>query len=161
MVSFEALNNLMHTFIFTFFRLPGHPKHWFCTVFNTLACAQSKNDKMCILGLKLGDALTKVWISVIFVAIECNLLCDITWFFCILSWSWKKIIAFSRFCLIWGVENCTKLFFKVSWKPRIWKNKSVHKINWNRIIPHFKYGVLTTFLSIQRLRCWKMYRTNF
>ena len=63
----------MLTFVFTFSRLPRHFKKRFCTVFNTLACALSKNDKMCILGLKLANALTNVWIGITFVEIECNL----------------------------------------------------------------------------------------
>ena len=90
----------------------------------------------------------------------------------------NKNIPFLRFCLIWGVENCAKLFLKVSWKPRNWKNRSTHQIDWNPIIPHFKHGVPTTFLSItfqilfleyrycyfwilQRLGYWKMYRNTF
>ena len=66
----------------------------------------------------------------------------------------------------------------MAWNPRNLKNKSVHQIDWNLIIPHLKYGVLTTFLSVtfqilileyrycyfvflQRLGCWKMYRNSF
>ena len=78
MVSFKVSNNLMHTFVFTFSRLPRHPKNRFCTVFNTPACAQFKNDNMCILGSKLGNALTNVWIDIIFVEIECNFI--IMWY---------------------------------------------------------------------------------
>ena len=74
MVSFEVSNNLMHTFyIFLASKTPVC-----CTVFNTPADAQFKNDKMCILGLKLGNALTKVWIGIIFVEIECDLV--IKWY---------------------------------------------------------------------------------
>ena len=90
----------------------------------------------------------------------------------------KIMMFFFYFCLIWTVENCTKLFFQGSWKPWNWKNKSGHHIDRNLIIPHFKYGVLTTFLSInfqmlileyryynfwilQRLGYWKMYRNTF
>ena len=60
MVRFEVLDNLTHTFVFTFSRLPRHPKNRFCTVFNIPACAQFKNDEMSILGLELANALTKV-----------------------------------------------------------------------------------------------------
>ena len=42
--------------------------------FQTPACAQSKTDKICILGLKLADALTKVCLGITFVEIECNLI---------------------------------------------------------------------------------------
>ena len=42
----------------------------------------------------------------------------------------------------------TKLIFKVSWKPGNSKYKNVDQIDWNLIIPHFKYGFPTTFLSI-------------
>ena len=107
--------------------------------------------------------------------------CDTKWLFCISIrkfWSYNKNIAFFIFCLIWGVENCAKLFLKVSWKPRNWKNRSTHQIDWNPIIPHFQHGVLTTFLSItfqilileyrycyfwilQRLGYWKMYKHTF
>ena len=66
----------MHTFVFTVFSF----QHILActqlkndTVFNTPACKQLKNYKMCILGLKLGNALTNVWIGIIFVEIECNL----------------------------------------------------------------------------------------
>ena len=60
MVSFEVSNDLMHTFVFTFSWLPRHARNRFCTVFNIPACAQFKNDEMCILGLELANALTKV-----------------------------------------------------------------------------------------------------
>ena len=60
MVKFEVSNNLIPTFVFTFSRLQKPLKKRFCAVFNTPACAKSKNDKMCILGLKLANALTKV-----------------------------------------------------------------------------------------------------
>ena len=89
-----------------------------------------------------------------------------------------KILLFLDLCLVWAVENCTKLSIKVSWKPRNWKNKMMHQIDWNLIIPNFKYGVLTTFLSrtfqililrqtycylliLQKLGCWKMNRNIF
>ena len=68
----------MHTFILALSRLPTHPKNRFCAVFYVLACAQFKNDKLCILGLKFENALTKVWICIIFVEIECNLV--IMWY---------------------------------------------------------------------------------
>ena len=109
-MSFEVSNNLMHTFVFTFSRLPRHPKNRFCTVFNTPVDAQFKNDKMCILGLKLGNALTKVWIGIIFVEIECDLV--IKWykvtFFITISefWSWNKYIAFSKLLDL----GCWKLY---------------------------------------------------
>ena len=73
MVSFKVSNNLMHTFVFTFSQLPRHPKNRFCTVFNTPVCPQSKNDKMCILGLKLVNAFTKVCIGITFAEIVSNL----------------------------------------------------------------------------------------
>ena len=78
MVSFEVSNNLMHTFVFTFSQLPRHPKNRVCTVFITPACAKFRNDKMCILGLKLVDALTIGWIGITFVEIERNLV--IMWY---------------------------------------------------------------------------------
>ena len=99
------LDNVTHTFVVTFSRLPRHHKNRFCTVFNTPACAQLKNDKMCILGLKWANALKK------------------------------------KNFLIWGVKNCTKLFFKVSWKPRNLRNKTVHQIYWNLIIPPFELNL--------------------
>ena len=71
-MSFEVWNNLMHTLVFTFSWLPRHHKNRFCTVFNTPACAQLKNDNICILELKLVNALTKEWIRITFVEIECN-----------------------------------------------------------------------------------------
>ena len=73
MMSFEVLNDLIATFVFTFSWLPRHPKNRFCTVFNTPACAQLKNDKMCILGLKLVNAFTKVCIGITFAEIVSNL----------------------------------------------------------------------------------------
>ena len=82
-----------------------------------------------------------------------------------------KILLFLSY-----VENCSKLFIKVSWKLRNWKNKSAHQIDVHH--PHIKYGFHTTFLSItfhilileyrycyflilQRLGYWKMYRNTF
>ena len=60
MVRFEVSNNWIPTFVFTFSRLQKPLKKRVGTVFNTPACAKSKNDKMCILGLKLVNALTRV-----------------------------------------------------------------------------------------------------
>ena len=67
MVCFKVSNNLMHTFVWTFSWPPRHPENEFGTVFNTPACVQFKNEKMCILGLKLVNAFTKVWIGIKFV----------------------------------------------------------------------------------------------
>ena len=50
--------------------------------------------------------------------------------------------------MIWGVENCKRLVFKVSWKPRNWRKKIANWIDRKLVIHHFKYGVLTTFLLI-------------
>ena len=40
----------------------------------------------------------------------------------------NKNIAIFEFCWGWTVGKCTKLFAKISWKPRNWKNKSVHQV---------------------------------
>ena len=40
------------TSIFTFFRLPRHLRKGFYTIFNSPRCAESKNDKICIIELK-------------------------------------------------------------------------------------------------------------
>ena len=45
-------NQIDVTFAFTFSRLPKHLKMWFCIVFNSPSCAQSKNIKIYILGLE-------------------------------------------------------------------------------------------------------------
>ena len=60
MLRFKVSNNLISTFVFTFSRFQNPLKKRVCTVFNTPDCAKSKNDKMCIPGLKLANALTKV-----------------------------------------------------------------------------------------------------
>ena len=61
------------TFVFTFSRLPRHFKKEFYTIFNSLGCAESKDNKIFILGLELVNVLPKVYIGITFVQIECNL----------------------------------------------------------------------------------------
>ena len=56
MVRFEVSNNLIPTFVFTFSRLQDPLKKKVSTVLNTPACAESKNDRMCILG---GECINK------------------------------------------------------------------------------------------------------
>ena len=77
-----------------------------------------------------------------------------------------------------GVLKIVQNYFSRCLGSRELANKIVHQIDWNLIIPHFKYGVLTTFLSItfqilileyrycyfwilQRLGYWKMYKNTF
>ena len=78
MVSIEVSNKFDATFCFYISRLLRHLKKWFCTVFNSLTIAESKNIKIYILDLKLANALTKVWGGITFVEIECNLV--IMWY---------------------------------------------------------------------------------
>ena len=103
------------------------------------------------------------------------------WLFCILIPQHNPIIKLLLFFnFVWCrllkiVQNCSSSFLGRQW---IGKNKSAYQIDWNYIIPSFKYGVLTTFLTItfqilildnrhryfwilQRLGCWKMYRDTF
>ena len=58
------------------------------------------------------------------------------------------ILSFLNCASTGGVKNCTKPIFRVSWKLRKCKNISVHQIIWYLKTHHFKYGILTTFLSI-------------
>ena len=52
MVSFEVSNNLMHTYVFTFSRLPRHIKKGVDTVFSSPSYAEYTNDEIHnILGL--------------------------------------------------------------------------------------------------------------
>ena len=73
MVSIEVSTNRKHTSFLHFLGSQNILKKWGCTFFNSQACAESKNNKICILGSRLVNALIKVWLGTTFVEIECNL----------------------------------------------------------------------------------------
>ena len=73
MVSIEVSTKFDAPFCFYISRLLRHRKKLFCTVFNSPAIAESKNIQINILDIKLANALTKVWVGITFVEIECNL----------------------------------------------------------------------------------------
>ena len=53
------------------------------------------------------------------------------------------LIPIFGFCLSQTVENCTQLYFNVSWKPENLKNKSLPQMNWNLIIiSHMVFSLL-------------------
>ena len=71
----------------------------------------------------------------------------------------------------WGVEKFTKPFFRVSWKLRKCKNKVCTKLFATSKQPfqiwHSHYIFVNSFSNfnpriwiLQRLACWKMYRTT-
>ena len=60
MESVEVLINYMQTFVFIFSRFPRHLKKWLYSSFNSPACAESKNNKIYTLGMKLAYALSKL-----------------------------------------------------------------------------------------------------
>ena len=64
-VSVEVSTNLM----FTFFLASKTPKKVGFTVFNSPACRESINNKICILGLKLANAFPKGQLGITFVEI--------------------------------------------------------------------------------------------
>ena len=72
-LSFAELGTAQPQLVFTFSQLPRHLKNEVYTVFNSPACAKSKSDKMCILGLELAITLQKVLLGITFVEIECDL----------------------------------------------------------------------------------------
>ena len=71
MASFKVSTYLMHTSVFSISRLQRHLEKWLCTVFN-IDCAESKNNKIIILGSKLANGLTKALLGITFVEIGCN-----------------------------------------------------------------------------------------
>ena len=120
MMSIEVPTNLIHPFVFANFRLPRNLKKWVCTIFNSQACGDSKNIKILILELKSANALTKVWLGITFVEIECNLgiiqykvtLLYINQQILIIEWKYYYFwIPLDLDC--WKLH---KTIFKVSWK---------------------------------------------
>ena len=56
----QGVSKKVPTFVFLIYRLLKHLKKWFCTFFNSPAFAESKNNNILILGLKLEKLLTKI-----------------------------------------------------------------------------------------------------
>ena len=89
-----------------------------------------------------------------------------------------KILPFLNFAWSGVLKIVQNYLSRCLGSREIGKNWSAHQLDWNLNIPHFKYGVLTTFLPItfqflileyrywyfsilQRLGYWKMYRNTF
>ena len=89
-----------------------------------------------------------------------------------------KILPFLNFAWSGVLKIVQNYLSRCLGSQEIGKNWSAHQLDWNLNIPHFKYGVLTTFLPItfqflileyrywyfsilQRLSYWKMYRNTF
>ena len=76
-----------------FFGFQDTLKRGFYTIFNSPRCAESKNNKICILKLELVKAIPKVHIGITFVQIECNLVIKIVQNYlsrCLRSWEVGK-----------------------------------------------------------------------
>ena len=73
MVRIDISTNLMSRFVFTLLWLPWHLKMWFRIVFSSPSCAEYKNIKINILGLKKANTLSKMLLGIIFVEIERHL----------------------------------------------------------------------------------------
>ena len=59
--SYRAFQKKVPTFVLLISQLPKHLKNWLCTFFNSPAFAESKNNYIFILGLKLEELSTKMW----------------------------------------------------------------------------------------------------
>ena len=155
------------TFVFTFSRLPRHFKKEFYTIFNSLGCAESKDNKIFILGLELVNVLPKVYIGITFVQIECNLVI-ICYKVNLLYIIPPILILEYKYCyfLILLRLDCWELY-----KTIILNETSLFTIlnmvfsfySFVNNFSNFIHGINICCYSwiLQRLGCWKTYRTSF
>ena len=59
--TYRVFQKKVPTFVLLISQLVNHLKEWFCTFFNSPVFAESKNNNILILGLKLEKLLTKMW----------------------------------------------------------------------------------------------------
>ena len=143
MLIYRVFQKKVPAFVLLISRLPKDLGRCFCTIFNSPTFEELKNNNIYILGLKFEKLVTKMW-----------------WEHHIWNWEWWGFNQFvfqiywlprhleKLFCTIFNtqikknLEKAIFLFQNQNWRIELCTSLGVVETH------HFKYGILTTFLSI-------------